>query len=94
MSARDTIFQGIRAALAPLEERAAYPDYAPAQAEPQWLAGETDLPALFQQRLTIQGGRFFDSAAACAQWLPPDAAIASRPLHRLRRSPSPFRGGS
>jgi len=74
MTARDTVFQGIRSALAPLEERAAYPDYAPAQAEPLWLAGETDLPALFQQRLTIQGGRFFDSAAACAQWLKNDGA--------------------
>lgn len=74
MSARDTIFQNIRAALAPLEQRAAYPDYAPLIAQPRWLAGETDLSALFQQRLTIQGGKFFDSPATCARWLKDDGA--------------------
>lgn len=74
MSARETIFRGIRSALAPLRERAAYPDYAPAAAEPRWLAGETDLSALFQRRLAIQGGRFFDSPEACARWLRDDGA--------------------
>jgi L-lactate dehydrogenase complex protein LldG len=74
MSPRDTIFQGIRSALASLEERAEYPDYTATQTEPVWLAGETDLVELFQQRLAIQGGRFFESAAACARWLKDDGA--------------------
>ena len=73
-AARDTIFQGIRAALRDLPERAAYPEYPGDVAEPLWLSAETDLRTLFGKRLTAAGGRFFDDPAACAQWLANDGA--------------------
>lgn len=74
MSSRDTIFQGIRAALAPLEDRTAYPGFPPSATDPVWLDDATDLTALFQKRLTATGARFFADAAACARWLREDGA--------------------
>jgi len=74
MSARDTIFQGIRDALAPLKERAPYPGYPPSATDPIWLAAEPDLPALFHKRLTTTGAKFFADAAACARWMREDGA--------------------
>lgn len=74
MNSRKAIFDGIRAALSPLQERTSYPDYSAVMAEPQWLAGEADPKALFESRLTAVGGRYFAAAADCAQWLKADGA--------------------
>jgi len=74
MTVRDTIFQGIRDALAPIEERAAYPGFPPSATDPIWLAAAHDLPALFEKRLTATGAKFFADAAACARWMREDGA--------------------
>lgn len=74
MNSRKAIFDGIRAALSPLQERTSYPDYSAVMAEPQWLPGETDSKALFEKRLAIVGGRYFAAAADCARWLKADGA--------------------
>jgi L-lactate dehydrogenase complex protein LldG len=74
MTARDTIFQGIRDALAPLKDRAAYPGFPPSATDPVWLADESDPPTLFHKRLTATGAKFFADATACARWLREDGA--------------------
>jgi len=74
VNARESIFQGVRMALAPLKERAAYPAYGPEVAEPQWLAHEADSEALFQKRLTLAGGIFFADAAVLGAWLTKEQA--------------------
>lgn len=75
MSHRDQIFQGIRKALDPLPERAAYPDYDTAAATtPRWLPAAGDNETLFRQRLTGTGGFFFESPTDCAAWLKQDGA--------------------
>lgn len=74
MSSRETIFNGIRKALAPLEERAAYPDYDPVIAAPLWLADEPDNAALFAKRLQGVGGKFFSTVAECGAWIEADGA--------------------
>jgi L-lactate dehydrogenase complex protein LldG len=74
MNSRKAIFDGIRAALSPLEQRAAYPDYVTTVAEPQWLAGAADSKELFEKRMTVVGGLHFATAADCARWLKADGA--------------------
>jgi L-lactate dehydrogenase complex protein LldG len=74
MSHRSTIFEGIRKALAPLEERAAYPEYDPVIASPLWLKDEPDNAALFAKRLQAVGGKFFSTMAECGAWLIADGA--------------------
>lgn len=74
MSQRSTIFDGIHKALAPLEERAAYPEYDPVIASPLWLKNEPDNAALFAKRLQAVGGKFFSTVAECGAWLIADGA--------------------
>src|SRR4051812_3802755 len=74
MSQRDTIFNGIRKALEPILERAAYPEYDPVIASPVWLADEPDNAVLFAKRLQGSGGKFFSTIAECGAWLLADGA--------------------
>lgn len=69
MSGRTTIFQAIHAALEPIKEPAAYPEYDSACAEAQWLANEHDLVDLFSRRLRQTGAVLLDSLDACVAWL-------------------------
>jgi len=74
MSARKAIFDGIRAALSPIEQRAAYPEYSPTVTEPHWLSPDLDPKALFEKRLTATSGLYFSTPADCARWLKADGA--------------------
>lgn len=69
MSARETIFSGIRAALAPLPQREPRPNVPRGVADAQWLADETDNVALFTKRATAVGTRVFASSRHCLSWL-------------------------
>ncbi len=69
MSGRAEIFGKIKAAIAPMKDRAVYPEYDRRMAEPGWLAQETDMVALFARRLTLTGGVAFDEVPALAEWL-------------------------
>lgn len=69
MSARDTIFCNIRAALGPLPHREPRPDVPRGVADAQWLAGESDNVALFTKRATAVGTTVFGSVADCLAWI-------------------------
>lgn len=69
MSARETIFGSIKAALAPLPHRVPRPVVPHGVADAQWLDGETDVVALFTKRATAVGTAVFASAAECLAWL-------------------------
>lgn len=69
MSGRAEIFGKIKAAIAPMKDRAVYPEYDRRIAEPGWLASEADMAALFARRLVLAGGVAFDGMAALLDWL-------------------------
>lgn len=69
MTARETIFAGIKSALAPLPEREARPDVPHGVADPQWLAGEAGNMELFKKRASAAGTVCFDSPEGCLSWL-------------------------
>lgn len=68
-SAREQILSNVRAALAPLPERTARPVFSNSDAEPKWLAAETDSIALFQKRAEATGTKCFTDMESCAAWL-------------------------
>ena len=68
-SAREQILSNVRAALAPLPERTARPVFSNSDAEPKWLAAETDSIALFQKRAQATGTKCFTDMESCAAWL-------------------------
>jgi L-lactate dehydrogenase complex protein LldG len=72
MSARDAIFERVRAALAG-RERAALPEYDDAVAVAQ--GGSADLVALFRERLAEARGVAFDAPAALGDWLRARGAV-------------------
>ena len=69
MTARETIFAGIKSALAPLPQREPRPNVPRGVADAQWLADETDNVALFTKRATAVGTRVFASSRDCLSWL-------------------------
>ncbi|CAN5623738.1 lactate utilization protein [soil metagenome] len=69
MSGRAEIFGKIKAAIAPMKDRAVYPEYDRRIAEPAWLAGEADMAVLFARRLTLAGGVGLAGVAALGEWL-------------------------
>jgi L-lactate dehydrogenase complex protein LldG len=69
VTARETVFAGIKSALAPLPHREARPDVPHGIADAQWLADETDEVALFTRRATAVGTMVFASAGECLSWL-------------------------
>jgi L-lactate dehydrogenase complex protein LldG len=68
-TARARVFSAIRAALDPLPERAPRPAVPHGVADAVWLAGETDLVALFKQRAKAVGTVCFDGVEECRHWL-------------------------
>jgi L-lactate dehydrogenase complex protein LldG len=68
-TARETVFAGIRSALAPLPEREPRPAVPHGVADAQWLADETDDVALFVKRATAVGTKCFLSVGDCLAWL-------------------------
>jgi L-lactate dehydrogenase complex protein LldG len=69
VSAREQIFAGIQAALAPLPHRESRPAVPHGVADAQWLAGETDVVALFTRRATAVGTMVFACTGDCLSWL-------------------------
>lgn len=69
MTARETIFAGIKSALDPLPHRESRPHVPHGVADAQWLAGETDNVALFTKRATAVGTKVFASISDCLSWL-------------------------
>jgi L-lactate dehydrogenase complex protein LldG len=67
--ARTTIFDNIRAALAPLKERASYPDYEVAATISAPRAGGGDPMQVFERNLAAVNGRLFTDVAALAAFL-------------------------
>lgn len=68
-TARETVFAGIKSALAPLPEREPRPAVPHGVADAQWLADETDDVALFVKRATAVGTKCFLSVGDCLAWL-------------------------
>ena len=67
-TSREKILGRVHAALAPLKERAAHPDFADKTATmPGLPAGDTS--ALFKERLKLVNGIAFDDVAALTTWL-------------------------
>jgi L-lactate dehydrogenase complex protein LldG len=65
---REKILGRVRAALAPLKDRAPHPDFADKTATmPGLPTGDTR--ALFKERMELVNGRVFDSSVALATWL-------------------------
>lgn len=68
-AAREKIFAGIRAALAPLPNRAPRPEVPRGVADARWLGGEADTVALFLKRARAVGTLCFESSAELVSWL-------------------------
>jgi L-lactate dehydrogenase complex protein LldG len=67
--ARETILNRVRGALAPLKERAAYPQYADDVATMHQLLDGRDPVAVFTERIKVVNGLALDSTAQVATWL-------------------------
>jgi L-lactate dehydrogenase complex protein LldG len=67
-NSRERILGRVRASLAPLKVRAAYPDFAGNTATMTSLPFG-DIKALFKERLHLVDGRAFDEVSALAAWL-------------------------
>ncbi len=74
-TAREKIFDGIRAALAPLPQRALRPEVPRGVADAQWLADEADTVALFLKRARSVGTACFTSPGELATWLGGQALV-------------------
>lgn len=68
-TAREKIFADIKAALAPLPDRAPRPEVPRGVANAQWLDGEGATPELFLKRAQATGTICFTSAEDCLSWL-------------------------
>ena len=68
-AARETVFAGIKSALAPLPQREPRPAVPYGAADAQWLADETDNVSLFVKRATAVGTKCFRSSSDCLAWL-------------------------
>jgi L-lactate dehydrogenase complex protein LldG len=90
MSDRDAIFARIRAALAPLPERAPLPQFADSELWPSWLGrGQTPLE-VFRERLARVSGRCFSEPAALVEFLQEQHALTGYvdPLLHERLAPT------
>jgi len=68
-AAREKIFADIKAALAPLPQRAERPEVSHGVADAQWLEGEGTTSELFLKRARAAGTVCFTSTEECLSWL-------------------------